>query len=120
MSDIRYLLDENVDPLYRRELLRREPTLVVWKIDDVAAPPEGTSDPDILIWCEANNFILVTNNRHSMPEHLRDHLLQGRHVPGILELNADLGIGAMLDELVLIWAASSADEFRDQLVYLPL
>jgi hypothetical protein len=120
MSDIRYLLDENVDPLYRRELLRREPTLAVWKIDDVTAPPEGTSDPAILIWCEANDFILVTNNRHSMPEHLRDHLAQGRHIPGILELNADLGIGVMLDELVLIWAASNADEFRDQLVYLPL
>ena len=32
MSNIRYLLDENVDPLFRRELLKREPTLVVWSI----------------------------------------------------------------------------------------
>jgi hypothetical protein len=29
---IRYLLDENVDPVYRSELLKREPAIVVWRI----------------------------------------------------------------------------------------
>jgi hypothetical protein len=32
MSDIRYLLDENVNPFFRAELLGREPKMVVWKI----------------------------------------------------------------------------------------
>jgi hypothetical protein len=35
MSAMRLLLDENVDPLYRQELLRREPTLVVWRVGDI-------------------------------------------------------------------------------------
>ncbi len=32
MSDIRFLLDENVDVLYHTQLLKREPTMVVWRV----------------------------------------------------------------------------------------
>ena len=63
MRDIRFLLDENVDPLYRQELLRHEPTMVVWRVGDVGALPDSTLDPDILAWCESHSFILITNNR---------------------------------------------------------
>ena len=120
MNGIRYLLDENVDPLFRTELLKREPNIVVWKIGDPGAPPRSTLDPVILQWCEENSFILVTNNRKSMPQHLRDHLAQGWHIPGIFELNPDMSVGDTLEELLLIWGASDADEYRDALVYLPL
>ena len=55
-----------------------------------------------------------------MPRHLRDHLLQGRSVPGILVLNNKMGIGETIEELCLIWAASEEDEYRDRMIYLPL
>jgi hypothetical protein len=99
MKKIRYLLDENVDPIYRTELLKREPKLSVWKIGDPGAPPRKTLDPDILSWCEENNFILVTNNRKSMPRHLKEHLAKGRHIPAIFELNPNMSIGETIDEL---------------------
>lgn len=120
MSTIRYLLDENIDPLYRREFLRREPSLVVWKVGDIGVPPTGTLDPKILIWCEEHDFILVTNNRRSMPNHLRDHLEEGRHIPGIIELNPNMSVGETIDELLLIWGASMEDEYRDIIAYLPV
>jgi Domain of unknown function (DUF5615) len=85
MSNIHYLLDENVDPLFRTELLRREATIVIWKVGSPGAPPRETLDPDILRWCEENNFILVTNNRRSMPRHLRDHLAEGDTFPESLK-----------------------------------
>ncbi|MEE8392276.1 MAG: DUF5615 family PIN-like protein [Anaerolineae bacterium] len=120
MNDIRYLMDENVNPLFRTELLKREPKLVVWKVGDPGAPPEGTLDPAILRWCEENLFTLVTNNRRSMPQHLRDHLAEGRHIPGILEVNPNMSIGETIEELLLIWGVSDADEYHDMLIYLPL
>ncbi len=120
MSDIRYLLDENVNPLFRAELLKREPKLVVWKVGDPGALLRGTPDPTILQWCEENAFILVTNNCRSMPQHLRDHLYEGRHVPGVFELNPDMDIGETIGELLLVWGASGMDEYRDLLIYLPL
>ena len=55
-----------------------------------------------------------------MPQHLRDHLHEGRHVPGVFELNPDMGIGETIEELLLIWGAADMDEYRDLLIYLPL
>jgi hypothetical protein len=55
-----------------------------------------------------------------MPVHLADHLAAGRHVPGILILNANLSIGQTIDELTLIAEASFDEEYQVQIVHLPL
>lgn len=120
MSTIRFLLDENIHPLYRAELLKRDPTLVVWRVGMVGVPRRGTADPDILDWCEKHEFLLVTNNRASMPRHLAHHLAQGRHIPGIIIMNDKMTVGEAVEQLWLIWAASDTIEYRDNIVYLPL
>ena len=71
---LNYLLDENVDSNYKKQILRYNTDLVVWIVGEPDTPPKGTLDPDILLWCEEYNFVLVTNNRTSMPVHLRDHI----------------------------------------------
>jgi hypothetical protein len=120
MTPICYLLDEHVDPALRTQLIRREPDLTVWIIGDPGAPPRGTLDPEILLWCEAHQFVLVTNNRQSIPVHLRDHLAAGHHVPGIFVLNPNVTMGALMEELLLIWGASDLEEYLDLMLYLPL
>jgi Domain of unknown function (DUF5615) len=108
---VRYLLDEHLNPAYRAQLVRREPELIVRIIGDLDAPPKGTLDPEILIWCEINNFILVTNNRKSMPGHLTDHLAADRHIPGIFTIDFSESIGQTVEELITIARASFEDEY---------
>jgi hypothetical protein len=120
MSAIRFLLDENVDPLYRQELLRRAPAMIVWRVGDISAPPASTLDPQILLWCEQHSFVLVTNNRKSMPPHLHDHLTQGRMIPGILVLNPKMNVGETIEELLLIWGASEGKEYANRITFLPV
>ncbi len=117
---IRYLLDENVDPIYRTELLRRENRITVWRVGMLDAPPRGTSDPDMIDWCERETFLLITNNRKTMPPHLSEHLAKGHHVPGILILSEHMTVGETINELWLIWATSSGDEYRDTITFLPI
>lgn len=117
---VRFLLDENVDPLFRNALQSRQPSMVVWKVGDPGAPIRGTLDPEILEWCEENSFVLITYNRKSIPRHLRDHLTRGRHIPGIIELNPDISIGDTIEELILIWEVYGIDECRDSIIYMPL
>ena len=113
-------MDENVAPVYQTQILQREPELVVWAVGDEGTPPKSTLDPDILIWCEEHGFVLVTNNRTSMPPHLTNHLAQGRHVPGIFIMNANMSIGDTIEELILIAATSKDDEYQDYITHLPL
>lgn len=117
---IRYLLDEHISPSYRAQLLWHKSDLVVWIIGDPTAPAKGTSDPEILLWCQEHEFALVTNNRKSMPGHLKDHLDNGDHVPGIFVINQEMSIGEIIDELILIAEASLEDEYQDRILYLPI
>ena len=116
---IEYLIDENVNPIYAQQL-RRQPDIVVQVVGEPATPPKGTLDPEILIWCETYDSVLVTNNRSSMPVHLADHIAKNRHVPGILILNPDMSVGETLDELILIAEYSFENEYQDRIVFLPI
>jgi hypothetical protein len=118
MSLIRFLLDENVDPDYAASLRQTWPEVVVWLIGQPGAPPRGTLDPDILRWCEQHQFSLVTNNRTSMPVHLRDHIAAGQHVPGIFIINSRMTIGQTVDALALIWLEDQPENYTDLIIFL--
>jgi hypothetical protein len=55
-----------------------------------------------------------------MPDHLKDHLQQDRHIPGIFILDPQLTIGENIEELLLIAEISFADEYQDQIIFLPI
>ena len=115
----RFLIDENISPEYRTQLLRHEPLLTVLVIGDEGAPARSTPDPEILVWCEQNQFSLVTNNRESMPQHLSDHIAAGHHVPGIFTINRRVSMGLIIEQLILIVGASDEDEYIDRITYIP-
>jgi hypothetical protein len=83
-------------------------------------PPRGTKDADILLWCELNNLILVTNNRSSIPVHLADHLSQGRRIKRIFVLRPKAHIGEIIENLIFIALAAEKNEFLDQIIHNPL
>ena len=116
----RFLIDENISPKYRTQLLNHEPSLTVLVIGDEGAPARSAPDPEILEWCEKNQFNLITNNRKSMPQHLSDHRAAGHHVPSIFTINLEAPMGLIIEQLILIAGASDEDEYIDQITYIPL
>jgi Domain of unknown function (DUF5615) len=117
---VSYLMDENLPPTYQTQLLKRKPELTIWAIGDPGTPPKGALDPDILVWCERHEFILVTNNRRSMPAHLTDHLNNAQHIPGIFALKPKSSFGEILTDLILIAEVDAPIEFSDRITYIPL
>jgi len=113
-----YLFDENVDAALIAGMRRFDPDLPVAAVGEPGNPPRGTLDPNILSWCEEWGCILVTNNRHSMPPHLRDHLAAGRHVPGIFILNPAMSYGETIEVLQLNAYATEPGEHQDQIKHL--
>ncbi len=117
---LKYLIDENDNSVYPQQLRRREPEIIVRVVGEPDTPKLGTLDAEILIWCEVMGFILVTDNRASMPVHLIAHFRQNRHVPGIFILNQDLSVGDNLLELIVIAKGSFDNEYENQIIHLPL
>ena len=117
---LKYLIDENLSPVYAEQLRRRNPELVVRAVGELGVPSRGTLDPEILKWCELNQFVLFTNNRASMPTHLKDHIADGRSIPGILVLNKNMSIGQTIKELLIVAEAAFDDEFQNRIDFLPV
>ena len=113
-------MDENIPPTIRTRLLRLLPEADIWQVGSIGAPALGMLDPAVLTWCETYEFVLVTNDRKSMPRHLADHLQAGRHLPGILTLDLTQTVTTLAEELRDIAELSMPDEYRDRIEYVPL
>jgi len=55
-----------------------------------------------------------------MPAHFRAFRNAGKHSSGVFLVTQSLDVGTAIDELLLIWLASEASDWENQLVWLPL
>lgn len=120
-----FLLDEDTDGNLLRALRRRSRmaggvVTDVLRVGEPGAPPSGTPDSDVLLWCEVNQRILVSNDRNTMPGHFAAHLAAGHHSPGVLLIRFHAPLGVVVAELELISMAGDPDDFHDRIGYIPL
>ena len=80
---------------------------------------EGVRDPDVLALAGEQDRILVTHDRQTMPHHFGAFLMSGRSSPGLFVVSQHAPIGEVIEALVLIWAASAPEEWRDRIVNIP-
>jgi Domain of unknown function (DUF5615) len=118
-----FVLDEHLrGPLWQailRQNLRGELLLDVVHVGDAADLPLSSDDPAVLSWAERENRLLITEDRHSMAFHLREHRASGHHSPGILIPRTDQPMRILLECLVLISHAGEAADFADRIAYFP-
>ena len=82
--------------------------------------PKSTTDPDLLLWGEANDHILVTVDYKSMPTHLANHLATGHNSPGVLSVRPGTSVPDLIEDLVMIAFAGHPTDYRDIITYIPL
>jgi hypothetical protein len=122
---VAFLLDEDthgglMDAFRRRTRLGVLPAVDVLRVGGADAPAFSTLDPELLIWCELNDRVLVSEDKNTLPGHLNDHLTAGRHSPGVLLIRPGVSMAEVIDELVFLSEAGNPDDFRDQIAYIPL
>ena len=116
---LRFLLDENASRAHLQAIRQLDPGIDVLRVGDASAPARGTLDPEILLYCDAEQRALRTRNRESMPVHIADHLAQGRHHWGVFRLRSGYGHGEYAAAIHLLWSASDAEEWIDCDEYIP-
>ena len=79
----------------------------------------GAPDTDVLEKAAGYGRILISHDRKTMPAHFA-RFLETRSSPGLILVPQDLDIGMVTEDLLVIWAASDADEWLDKVDYLPL
>jgi hypothetical protein len=97
---------------------RREPSIDFRSAHGVL--PDGMADPDVLALATSDGRILVSHDVHTMPGHFADLGEMSGRSSGVFLIPQKLPISEAIEEIVLIWSVSEADEWIDQLVWLPL
>lgn len=110
--------DENVEIWLNKALLRRFPKLDLERVIDVGLG--NTPDPLILEWAATEDRILLTHDAATMKDFAWDRVRTGLPMPGLLIFQTTDPIGPLVDELELILTCSEPDDWRDQVVFLPL
>jgi len=115
---LRLLADENFNGDIVRALLLRQPDLDIFRVQDVGLA--GVDDPDILAWAAANDRIVLTHDRATLPDYAYERQAAGEKMPGVFILKDRFPIGEATREILLIIAVSEQPEWSDSVVYLPL
>ncbi len=114
---VRFQADADLKHAIVSATLRREPT-----IDFRSAPSAhlaGRDDMEVLAIAAQEGRVLVSHDSRTMPSHFAE-FISNNTSPGIVIASQRLGIAVVVEELLLIWSASDADEWLNRITHLPL
>ncbi len=115
---VRFLADADLNTAIVSGLLRREPSLDF--LTARAAGLRGMNDPEVLELAAEQQRVLVSHDVGTMPAHFSTFRNARKHSPGVFLIPQSLDVGTAIDELLVIWLASEASEWENQLQWLPL
>jgi hypothetical protein len=79
----------------------------------------GLSDPEVLSVAAGSGRILVSHDRKTMAGYFA-RFRETRSSPGLIIVAQELDIGAAIEDLLLIWEATDAEEWADVLGFVPV
>lgn len=79
----------------------------------------GLEDPEVLQVAAESGRILVSQDRRTMPAHFARYLISSQS-PGLILLREAISISTAIEELVLVWGASEAEEWIGRIAWIPL
>jgi hypothetical protein len=111
------LADADFNQKIVRGLRRRERSVDFEDAD--AGGIIGIADPDVLYRAAELERILISHDRKTMPAHFA-RFIDRRSSPGLIIVPQDLDIGFAIEDPLIVWAASDAEEWRYKIGFLPL
>ena len=114
---VRFQADADLDQTIVTALLRREPS-----IDFQTASAAGLTtlnDVAVLDVATRDGRILVSHDSRTMPHHFAI-FLSTQMSAGLLIVPQHLTLAVVVEDLLLIWGASSPEEWVNRVCYLPL
>ena len=114
---IRFQADADLNHTILLAALRREPALDFQTT--AAGGLVGLKDLDVLAKAAREGRLLVTHDQRTMPGHFAEFIAEHASA-GLLVVRQTLPIAAVVEGLLLIHAATEAEEWTNRLAFLPL
>ena len=99
-------------------VLRREPALEFVRARDVGMSERP--DAEVLAYAAGDGFIVVSHDVNTMPSTAYARMSSYQKMPGLLMVKQSDPVGTIISCLIMIWSASEAEEWENQVCFLPL
>jgi hypothetical protein len=113
---IRFQADADLNQIIVSALVRRVPAIDFRTA--TAAGLAGLKDEDVLALAARDASILVSHDQATMPRHFGEFIRSHRS-PGLIVVPQHLPLGEVVEDLILIWTATRAEEWTDRIAFLP-
>ena len=95
-----------------------KPSLDIVRIQDVGF--SGADDPIILEWAAQEGRALLTHDVSTITHYAYERVRAGKVMTGIFEVSRDVPIGVAIEDILLLAECSLDEEWKNQILYLPL
>ena len=102
---------------------------IIWAVKRVAPEVDfqtaneaklyGLNDQTVLAIAASQNRILISHDRRTMPYHFGE-FIQNQKSPGVFIISQKFDMEKVVDDIVLIWSASKAEEWENIISELPI
>ncbi|MFT3878088.1 MAG: DUF5615 family PIN-like protein [Gemmatales bacterium] len=118
MSQPKFLADED----WRFEIVlavrRYKPAIEISTIVELGR--SGLPDAEQLAFAHENNWLLLSHDVNPLKGEAELRIKDCRGIAGLFLASQRSLTRAIAESLVMIWAASAAEEWKDRIVYLPI
>ncbi len=118
MSRPRFLSDHDLNEHIVTGVVRREPSLEWVRVRDVGLSER--LDGEVLAYASDHGYLVVSHDVNTMPKAAYDRMNAGHKMSGLLMVKQRDPIGPIIESLLLIWSSSQAEEWENQVVFLPI
>ncbi len=115
--NICYQADADLNQAIVTGIIRRQPAIDFQTA--FAAGLKGIKDAEVLALAAKEKRILVSHDRRTMPLEFAKFIAINKS-PGVIIVSRKVPLEVVIEELILIWAVSSAEEWIDRIAKISL
>ena len=115
---IKLLSDEDYNNDILRGVLRRLPGVDIVRVQDVGLM--NVHDRKVLEWAAQENRIVLTHDVNTLVMEAHRRVTEGLPLPGVLASPQMMSVGPVIRDLVFVIENSQEDEWKNQVVFLPI
>jgi hypothetical protein len=116
MTEIRFQADADLRQAIVTGAIRRQPHLDFQSANEAGL--EGIKDPEVLTLAARDGRVLVTHDRKTMPTEFGQFIISHTS-SGVLILSQNLPISEAINAIILVWEASTSEEWINQIMTFP-
>ena len=114
---VRFQADADLNYIIVKATLRREPSIDFQTAH--IANLAGVGDPEVLALAAQAGRVLVTHDRKTMPKYFVEFIGHASS-SGMIVIPQKLPVRTAVEDLLLIWTTSEAEEWINRMQVLPL